>query len=163
MIYTVTFNPSLDYILEGPAVRLGQVNRISGAEMVFGGKGISQSVILTGLGVPNLALGLAGGYTGSRLRALLKERGVQEELTEIAGETRINVKLRADRETEINAPGPAKTLWNGCTTAGRSWNSRWITVWTRLPRARKSSSKNSKRHRKNSLPLWMTTLIPLTA
>lgn len=106
MIYTVTFNPSLDYILEGPAVRLGQVNRISAAEMVFGGKGISQSVILTGLGVPNLALGLAGGYTSARLRALLKERGVQEELTEIAGETRINVKLRADRETEINAPGP---------------------------------------------------------
>ena len=52
MIYTVTFNPSLDYILEGPAVRLGQVNRISGAEMVFGGKGISQSVILTGLADP---------------------------------------------------------------------------------------------------------------
>lgn len=55
-------------------------------------------------GIPNLAVGLAGGYTGRRLRELLKARNVQEELIEIAGDTRINVKLRAGQETEINAP-----------------------------------------------------------
>ena len=83
MIYTVTLNPSLDYILDGSAIQLGEVNRVDSAQMTFGGKGISQSVVLTGLGIPNLAVGLAGGYT------------------------RINVKLRAGQETEINAPGPA--------------------------------------------------------
>lgn len=57
MIYTVTLNPSLDYILDSPAVHLGQVNRVAAARMTFGGKGISQSVVLTGLGVPNLASG----------------------------------------------------------------------------------------------------------
>ena len=72
MIYTVTLNPSLDYILDSPTVQLGQVNRVAAARMTFGGKGISQSVVLTGLGVPNLALGLAGGYTGGHLRTLLK-------------------------------------------------------------------------------------------
>ena len=107
MIYTVTLNPSLDYILDGSAIQLGEVNRVDSAQMTFGGKGISQSVVLTGLGIPNLAVGLAGGYTGRRLRELLKARNVQEELIEIAGDTRINVKLRAGQETEINAPGPA--------------------------------------------------------
>lgn len=106
MIYTVTLNPSLDYILDSPAVQLGQVNRVAAARMTFGGKGISQSVVLTGLGVPNLALGLAGGYTGGHLRTLLKERGVRESLIETKGDTRINVKLRAEQETEINTPGP---------------------------------------------------------
>lgn len=106
MIYTVTLNPSLDYILDSPAVQLGQVNRVAAARMTFGGKGISQSVVLTGLGVPNLALGLAGGYTGGHLRTLLKERGVRESLIETKGDTRINVKLRAEQKTEINTPGP---------------------------------------------------------
>ena len=106
MIYTVTLNPSLDYILDSPTVQLGQVNRVAAARMTFGGKGISQSVVLTGLGVPNLALGLAGGYTGGHLRTLLKERGVRESLIETKGDTRINVKLRAGQETEINTPGP---------------------------------------------------------
>ena len=100
MIYTVTLNPSLDYILDSPTVQLGQVNRVAAARMTFGGKGISQSVVLTGLGVPNLALGLAGGYTGGHLRTLLKERGVRESLIETKGDTRINVKLRAGQETE---------------------------------------------------------------
>lgn len=107
MIYTVTLNPSLDYILEGRPVLLGQVNRAREGRLVFGGKGINQSVILTRLGVPNRALGFAGGYAGRQLRKLLEEEGVEQELTEIQGETRINIKLRAGEETEINAPGPS--------------------------------------------------------
>lgn len=107
MIYTVTLNPSLDYILESRPVLLGQVNRAREGRLVFGGKGINQSVILTRLGVPNRALGFAGGYAGRQLRKLLEEEGVEQELTEIQGETRINIKLRAGEETEINAPGPS--------------------------------------------------------
>lgn len=107
MLYTVTFNPSLDYILEAPSFTLGKVGRTTGAKMTFGGKGISQSVVLTGLGVPNCALGLVGGYTGGKLCALLDEKKVLHDFTPIAGETRINIKLRADLETEINAPGPS--------------------------------------------------------
>ena len=107
MIYTVTLNPSLDYVLEGHPVLLGQVNRAEASRLVFGGKGINQSVILTRFGVPNRALGFAGGYAGQQLRRLLQEQGIKEELTEIQGETRINVKLRAGEETEINAPGPS--------------------------------------------------------
>ena len=61
MIYTVTLNPSLDYILDGSAIQLGEVNRVDSAQMTFGGKGISQSVVLTGLGIPNLAVGLSAG------------------------------------------------------------------------------------------------------
>ncbi|MDD3192812.1 MAG: 1-phosphofructokinase family hexose kinase [Oscillospiraceae bacterium] len=106
MIYTVTLNPSLDYVLTGSAVCMGQVNRMDAAQTTFGGKGISQSVILTRLGIPNCALGLAGGYTGRRLQQLLRTQGVKEELVEVRGETRVNVKLRAGQETEINAPGP---------------------------------------------------------
>jgi 1-phosphofructokinase len=106
MIYTVTCNPSLDYVLEGQPVLLGKVNRSQTARMVFGGKGINQSVIFTRLGVPNRALGFAGGYAGRQLRKLLEKEGIREELTEIQGETRINIKLRAGEETEINAPGP---------------------------------------------------------
>ena len=110
MIYTVTLNPSLDYVLEGHPVLLGQVNRAEASRLVFGGKGINQSVILTRLGVPNRALGFAGGYAGQQLRRLLQEQGIKEELTEIQGETRINVKLRAGEETEINAPGDRKSV-----------------------------------------------------
>ena len=106
MIYTVTLNPSLDHILEAPALHLGQVNRIPAARMAFGGKGISQSVILTALGIPNCAVGFAGGYTGQKLRRLLQQHGVQEQLVEIDGETRINIKIRAGQETELNTPGP---------------------------------------------------------
>lgn len=107
MIYTVTLNPSLDYILEGPPVLLGQVNRMDQSRLVFGGKGINQSVILTRLKIPNRALGFAGGYAGQRLRKLLQEQGIDEELIEVQGETRINIKLRTGEETEINAPGPS--------------------------------------------------------
>ncbi len=106
MIYTLTLNPSLDYILESRSILPGQVNRADKAQLVFGGKGINQSVILTRLGVPNRALGFAGGYAGNLLQKLLAEEGIAAELTPIQGETRINLKLRAQAETEINAPGP---------------------------------------------------------
>ena len=72
MIYTLTLNPSLDYILESRSILPGQVNRADKAQLVFGGKGINQSVILTRLGVPNRALGFAGGYAGNLLQKLLK-------------------------------------------------------------------------------------------
>ena len=107
MIYTVTLNPALDYVLSAEAILPGQVNRASKADMTFGGKGINQSIMLRNLGVPSRALGFAGGYTGQKLRRLLFEAGLQHDLIEISGETRINVKLRGQQETEINTAGPA--------------------------------------------------------
>ena len=106
MIYTVTLNPALDYILSADEIAYGRVNRAKEAAVTFGGKGINQSVMLRNLGVESVALGFAGGYTGLKLRQLLGSEGVSHRLTEISGETRINLKLRAQQETEINAAGP---------------------------------------------------------
>ena len=66
MIYTVTFNPSIDYILRTPALEKGEVNRTTGEELLYGGKGINVSVILSRLGVPTVALGFVGGFVGDR-------------------------------------------------------------------------------------------------
>ena len=106
MIYTVTLNPALDYILSADEIAYGRVNRAKEAAVTFGGKGINQSVMLRNLGVESVALGFAGGYTGLKLRQLLGSEGIFHRLTEISGETRINLKLRAQQETEINAAGP---------------------------------------------------------
>ncbi len=110
MIYTVTLNPSLDYHLHIERLTLGVTNRAHGESLTFGGKGINVSVILTRLGVPNLALGFVAGFTGDELCGRLTEAGLTHDMIRLdEGMTRINIKLHAGDETEINAAGPVIT------------------------------------------------------
>lgn len=108
MIYTLTFNPSLDYIVTVPQFTCGVVNRTS-EEMIFpGGKGINVSMVLKNLGFENTALGFLAGFTGEKLKSLVEEKGIHAEFIPVEqGMTRINVKLRSGQETEINGQGPA--------------------------------------------------------
>lgn len=110
MVYTVTLNPSLDYHLYLPSLSVGNVHRAQHTGITFGGKGINVSVILTRLGIPNTALGFVAGFTGDELCARLNEAGVQQDMIRLEnGHTRINVKLHASDETEINAAGATVT------------------------------------------------------
>lgn len=107
MIYTVTFNPSIDYIVSVENFKLGLVNRTS-KELVYpGGKGINVSLVLKNLGMENTALGFVAGFTGTKIEEALKEWGCFTDFIPVkAGMSRINVKLRAQEETEINGQGP---------------------------------------------------------
>lgn len=107
MIYTLTFNPSLDYIVTVPEFTCGMVNRTS-EEVIFpGGKGINVSIVLNNLGIENTALGFLAGFTGEELKRLIEKKGIHAEfISVVEGMTRINVKLRAELETEINGQGP---------------------------------------------------------
>lgn len=107
MIYTVTFNPALDYVMKVDELRYDDINRTCGEELHYGGKGINVSVILSGLGVENIALGFKAGFTGEKLEQLLEEDGINTEFIPLKnGFTRINVKIKADTELDINAQGP---------------------------------------------------------
>lgn len=107
MIYTVTFNPSLDYIVTVNDFMTGVVNRTS-KEIIFpGGKGINVSMVLKNLGCENTALGFIAGFTGQEISRLLEEKGITADFIHVEeGISRINVKLRAQKETEINGQGP---------------------------------------------------------
>ena len=107
MIYTVTFNPSLDYIVKVQDFTLGQVNRTE-QEIIFpGGKGINVSLVLKNLGVESTILGFISGFTGAEIRRRLHSLGCREELLTLdLGLSRINVKLRSKEESEINGQGP---------------------------------------------------------
>lgn len=108
MIYTLTFNPSLDYIVTVPQFTCGVVNRVSKEILYPGGKGINVSMVLKNLGYESTALGFLAEFTGDKLRSLLEEKGIQAEFINVEkGMTRINVKLRSEQETEINGQGPA--------------------------------------------------------
>lgn len=108
MIYTLTFNPSLDYILTVPHFTCGVVNRTTEEILFPGGKGINVSMVLKNLGYASTALGYLAGFTGNKLRELLEEKGISTEFLPVKeGMTRINVKLRSEQETEINGQGPA--------------------------------------------------------
>lgn len=107
MIYTVTFNPSLDYILDLNELNMNQVNRTSAERILPGGKGINVSMVLHNLGVDNKAICFTSGFTGDALKTLLNGRDMNADFIDIAqGLTRINVKLRSGGETEINGQGP---------------------------------------------------------
>lgn len=107
MIYTVTFNPSLDYTVSVNNFQIGIINRTV-KEIIFpGGKGINVSMVLRNLGYDNTALGFTAGFTGEEIVRLLKEKGIQTDFIPIArGNSRINIKLRAEDETAINGQGP---------------------------------------------------------
>lgn len=108
MIYTVTFNPSLDYVISLDGLEKGQINRTRQEHIYPGGKGINVSVILSNLGYSSVALGFEAGFTGKTLRELLDQFGCQTDFIHLdEGMTRINVKINAGEETEINGQGPA--------------------------------------------------------
>lgn len=109
MIYTVTFNPSIDYILRTPPLQMGEVNRTAGEELLYGGKGINVSVILSRLEVPTVALGFVGGFVGDALAEMVRSAGVDSDFIPLKeGNTRINVKLWGEggAVTEVNTRGP---------------------------------------------------------
>ncbi|MCR5098174.1 MAG: 1-phosphofructokinase [Lachnospiraceae bacterium] len=107
MIYTVTFNPSLDYIVSVDHFHLGDINRTSEELLLPGGKGINVSMVLSNLGLDSMALGFMAGFTGQEIVRLLEERKVKSRFITVSdGISRINVKLRSDQESEINGMGP---------------------------------------------------------
>ncbi len=110
MIYTVTFNPSLDYVMEFDGVGIGELNRAKNVQITAGGKGINVSKILTGLGVDNLMLGFVGGFTGDEIEKSLSLEGYASKFIRLEkGLSRINVKVCSNEVTELNAPGPEIT------------------------------------------------------
>ena len=110
MVYTVTLNPALDYVMKLKALRTDDINRTDGEEIYYGGKGINVSVILTQLGIPNTALGFLGGFTGKKLEEMLKNDNVSCDFNYLKnGDTRVNVKIKADKEIDLNACGPEIT------------------------------------------------------
>ena len=107
MIYTVTFNPSLDYIISVKEFALGKTNRTTEEQMLAGGKGINVSTVLTNLGIKNIALGFIAGFTGAEIEKMAKESGLQCAFIPLEhGCSRINVKMKDFDGTEINGKGP---------------------------------------------------------
>ena len=107
MIYTVTLNPSLDYILRLDDFKAGQVNRANYEAIVAGGKGINVSVMLHAFGIRSEALGFIAGFTGEEIRRRVHEMGCDERFVLLKdGFSRINVKLKTSEESEINGAGP---------------------------------------------------------
>ena len=107
MIYTVTFNPSIDLFLRTERLNFGEVNRSNGEQMFFGGKGLNVSVVLKNLGIRSKALGFIAGFTGDAIEKGFSEMGLETDFVKLpSGNSRINVKVKADVETEINGQGP---------------------------------------------------------
>lgn len=108
MIYTLTCNPSVDYVVQMEEFHPGMVNRAMGEQAFSGGKGINVTVILKNLGVPNRALGFLAGFTGDFIEQDLREQGCQTAFVRLTkGFSRINVKIKGQEESEINGGGPA--------------------------------------------------------
>lgn len=107
MIYTVTFNPAIDYVVELVSFNIGEINRTTREYMNLGGKGVNVSRVLTNLEVPNVALGFVAGFTGDALRNGLERMGVKTDFISLEeGNTRINVNIKGVEETDLNARGP---------------------------------------------------------
>ena len=107
MIFTDTFNPSLDYNVRVDEMRLGTINRTNDEQLLPGGKGINVSIVLGNLGHPSRALGFSAGVTGVALEKLLADASVDADLVHVKeGFTRINAKVKAVEETELNGQGP---------------------------------------------------------
>ena len=107
MIYTVTFNPSLDYVVQADQLIPGEINRTTSEHIYPGGKGNNVSVILSNLGLKSKALGFKAGFTGDVLEKMLEEFGCETDFIPLKeGNSRINVKINAGTETEINGQGP---------------------------------------------------------
>lgn len=111
MIYTVTFNPALDYVIRMESLKLGTVNRSSAEAVYYGGKGINVSTVLKNIGVDSVALGFVAGFTGKEIEEGVKNMGVATDFIKLPeGMSRTNVKIKAEQETEINGQGPAISM-----------------------------------------------------
>ncbi len=107
MIYTVTFNPAIDYVMNVPGLVPGEVNRSESESVFFGGKGINVSFVLRQLGKESTALGFIAGFTGDAIRRGVEESGITSDFIRLEnGLSRINVKIKAGRETDLNGKGP---------------------------------------------------------
>lgn len=107
MVYTVTFNPAVDYVVHTQEMKVGSVNRSEREEIYFGGKGINVSIVLGELGIKSKALGFVAGFTGEAIEKGVAEKGVDTDFVHLdKGFSRINVKIKSDGETELNGQGP---------------------------------------------------------
>ena len=107
MVYTVTFNPAVDYVVETDGLITGSVNRSLSENIFWGGKGINVSAVLNELGMKSRALGFIAGFTGKAIEEGVRSMGIETDLVELAeGCSRINVKIRSGGVTEINGSGP---------------------------------------------------------
>ena len=107
MIYTVTFNPAIDYVIKVDDLTLGKVNRTKREDVYCGGKGINVSNVLSNLGIDSVGLGFIAGFTGDAIEAGAKKLGFQPDFIRLReGMTRINVKIKSNEESEINGQGP---------------------------------------------------------
>lgn len=108
MIYTVTFNPALDYVMNVKSLQSSDINRTESESLYYGGKGINVSVILSRLKVKNKALGFLAGFSGQQIEKMLRDDDIDTDFVYLKnGYTRINVKIKSDREIDINASGPS--------------------------------------------------------
>mgnify|MGYP000217012272 FL=1 len=107
MIYTITFNPAVDYVVYTDELQVGKVNRSKSEEIYFGGKGINVSMVLNELGIRSKAMGFVAGFTGAAIEKGLTDAGIETDFVHLnKGFTRINVKIKSHAETELNGQGP---------------------------------------------------------
>lgn len=107
MVYTVTFNPAIDYVVHVEDMQVGGINRLTSEEIYCGGKGINVSLVLRELGIPSRALGFVAGFTGKAIEEGVAQSGVETDFVHLErGCTRINVKIRSGQETDLNGQGP---------------------------------------------------------
>lgn len=107
MIYTVTLNPAIDYVVHMDRLALDEINRSTSENIYFGGKGINVSLVLKELGLSSVALGFVAGFTGLAIEEEVKKAGIETDFVRLKeGYSRINVKIRAAGETDINGQGP---------------------------------------------------------
>lgn len=107
MVYTVTFNPAIDYVICMETVKLGATNRSDSESIYFGGKGINVSIVLKELGIASKALGFTAGFTGEAIEKGLADMGIDTDFVRLQnGNSRINVKIKSNEETELNCQGP---------------------------------------------------------
>ena len=110
MIYTITFNPALDYISQVENFEIGKINRTKMEKILPGGKGLNVSTVLKNLGIESTALGFIAGFTGEELKRSIEEKGIKTDfITVKKGITRINVKISSKDETALNGNGPETT------------------------------------------------------
>jgi 1-phosphofructokinase len=136
MIYTCTITPSLDYTTYLPEFRSGKLNRSEEVYYYPGGKGINVSRVLRRLEVDNIALGFTGGFTGDYIQYFLRQEGIHTDFIQTEEITRINVKIKADKETELNGPGPEISLEQQRQLVSKVQemkNGDWFVLAGRLP------------------------------
>ena len=110
MIYTITFNPALDYISQVEKFEIGKINRTKTEKILPGGKGLNVSTVLKNLGIESTALGFIAGFTGEELKRSIEEKEIKTDFIKVEkGITRINVKISSNEETALNGNGPEIT------------------------------------------------------